>query len=437
MSSEPRTRSRGGFNTPAYVYWNGLDTVNGYGGGFALDIGDQQVMSDFITPGFRSKQKRGEVVFNDMTSSRNICTYTGSGYTVRPNYDPSALRDTWITDENFVSNFFRDSSLYSNASTVLLDLVSEAQLADARVEAATQCLSARGVDSNSDLWETLGEYHQTLELIRNPLSIYRNWQISRFKRGDGWSTARSAADLWVQLRYGLLPLVRDVQGIIDGLSKQIGVKRLTSRGSVKIHEHYSTDDTRVWNQNQMRMTTSIDLTYKANVRATSLDEVMLTTANNVGFSSKRLLTVPWQLLNKSFVVDWFVNLGAFLEAVAPVFGCKQLGACLVVKKEMILSLNLTNFEWLSTAHTPVSAPTGSFTQTLTSTVRSPLPSPGIVIKNDFRMAKPTRALDALALAYQAFDSLMQAQDARDRASKPRRPSAKLRPSRYYGAKPLL
>jgi hypothetical protein len=122
--------------------------------------------------------------------------------------------------------------------------------------------------------------------------------------------------------------------------------------------------------------------------------------NNIGFSGKNLLTLPWELIPYSFVVDWFANIGDFVGAITPSLGVKQLGTAATIERTNTMEANIVG----------ISAPTGwtinvpgfgSYKTSLNSRNRATtLPSPRIVIKNDFRFSNLTRVLDATGLLLQ-------------------------------------
>jgi len=114
-----------------------------------------------------------------------------------------------------------------------------------------------------------------------------------------------------------------------------------------------------------------------------------------------LLTLPWELIPYSFVVDWFVNIGDFIGAMSPSLGWTQLGSCHVLKREKVLQLAPLQTTPGSAVEAILKPATGSYKLTQTSVSRQAgLSAPGLVVKSDFRFSNLTRCLDAYSLLAQ-------------------------------------
>lgn len=135
-------------------------------------------------------------------------------------------------------------------------------------------------------------------------------------------------------------------------------------------------------------------------RATALDDLDMSRAEALGFSTKGLLTLPWELVPYSFVVDWFLNVSDVLNALAPVPGWKLLGSCLVTRRVRHVTWTASGTSESDFTYSVQRPVTGTIVGTFTDITRGPLREPSLVLKTDFRLGRPLRALDAYALAGQ-------------------------------------
>jgi hypothetical protein len=222
------------------------------------------------------------------------------------------------------------------------------------------------------------------------------------KNGGVVGKAKAASSMYLLYRYGFSPLVKDVAQGYEGLSKALGMIRQTSRGAAADSKTSVTTSaggswgtwtyTKQWSQYD-----------SLSVRAMSLDEYEASMGFNVGFSTKDLLTLPWELIPYSFVVDWFLNIGDVIGAITPTFGVQQLGSCLVTEWESLVDFTSYGYHVTSPSLvTSLSTPGGFSCQmkSLNKARTVGLPAPGLTIKSDFRLTSLTRCADAVALVVQ-------------------------------------
>jgi hypothetical protein len=269
------------------------------------------------------------------------------------------------------------------------------EINDLLIEHSTKVLSARGREG-PDLYESLAEANKAASLLPGLLGSIKKIVPPRNKLP---SKIKNLASAWLAVRYGLLPLINDVNNVVEGLKKPTGPLRRTTRSNSGTLSRTSYD-TVTWNYSSLTETVGITSTDTLSVRVMSLDEYDITMLNNIGFSGKNLLTLPWELIPYSFVVDWFANIGDFVGAITPSLGVKQLGTAATIERTNTMEANIVG----------ISAPTGwtinvpgfgSYKTSLNSRNRATtLPSPRIVIKNDFRFSNLTRVLDATGLLLQ-------------------------------------
>jgi hypothetical protein len=248
----------------------------------------------------------------------------------------------------------------------------------------------------------------TKGLYLDVLDRRRNAPFRKFVKAGNLVTA-GAAGAWLISRYGLLPVLKDIQSLRMQLSSSLDqAERHTARGNAVIGRSSTTSlsqsVTHV-NQNGSVLTTD-----EVTVRAMSLDEWQLTMADHFGLGSKDLITLPWELLTLSFVADWFVNIGDFVGALVPLPGVNQKGCCIVTKRVRSLTCTISDYSPVGIASVSSKA-TLSKTGTHTETSRSPgLRAPTLVRLNRSKIdpgldKNVVRIVDASALVAQRLTAV--------------------------------
>jgi hypothetical protein len=238
--------------------------------------------------------------------------------------------------------------------------------------------------------------------MRQPLSAFSQFN-KRFAVRTGLGTVANA---WLQYQYGIKPLVNSISSIAQGLKKPIGKRRITTRSSVTLNgfEDFTSSTVNVGSVWRMKWRSESSDTVL--IRGMSLDEADIDVYFNVGLSAKGLITVPWELVRYSFVLDWFVNVGDFLNGIAPSPGFNQLGSSLSTKRTISTTYSIASVIIPpETGYTIQQRPDASWNVTSISRDRGPLNSPGVVVRADFGFKNIPRVLSALALGYQQFNNL--------------------------------
>jgi hypothetical protein len=363
-------------------------------------------MRDIVVHAFSKRQAKGETFFNPMDSRiHTVSIQAGNGPHLRKkdavvcSPDLSVFYEVRSPGPWFLA-VVNINHGFSPANPILPGgVISSSDIANLQVEISTKCLAKRGTSSNN-LFESVAEYRKTLAMLRNPLKSFNRFFS---KNEKAIRRLKSAADAWLQYRYGVRPLIKDIVGIFEGLEQKVGVMRVTTRAQGEISRN--AESTHTYDALPgVLLTYGIQKTDVVKVRAMSLDEYFVSRSERIGFTGKGLLTVPWELVPYSFVADWFVNLGDYLNALVPLPSLKQLGSCLTTER-IVQNIYSPLFTDCGPTYNVVGSVTGLLVSSVRTKVRSSLLPAGIVVRNDFRFEDATRLADSAALILQKMNSL--------------------------------
>jgi hypothetical protein len=188
------------------------------------------------------------------------------------------------------------------------------------------------VGSDFDMSVFLGEGHQTLKLIldsarriHNALQGLRGCDPGKVARALGTSPARTrdimrknpggrklspraaaeaAAQAWLELQYGWIPLLKDAHGAAQALAQQLNEPAVQT---YRVRKKNHTESCPVASPNIK------SYVYRAEVRGqliARLKEVNVAALNGLTDPS----SMAWELVPWSFVADWFIPIGSYLSA---------------------------------------------------------------------------------------------------------------------------
>lgn len=386
------------FSNCAHTSWTPLFSAS------PCYVGVVKTMDDVITPGFRKRMAKGEVFFNPLSLTRRESLVESTGSFIYHDPGISCVGTGTHYEINAAGPFSIFHLMNGNYTSPIpyRSIILQDDITSLVTEITTKGLAERG-KADSNLFESVAEYKQTLELFTKPTkNIWRFLGKHEAKIKDLKRLGMRPDEAWLIYRYGIKPFISDVHSIIEGLKQKTGRRRQTTRakGEISRNENSTMSIPTGPGANTFFAYQTSDY---VKVRYTSIDEYVATTASNIGFTAKGLLTVPWELTPYSFVADWFVNIGDYLNAIAPAPEYKQLGSCIVVERSRV-----TRYQNTAIVSPPyvVDSIDGAVCYGAYYTKdRSSVGTPGVVLKNDFKLATIVRASDALALISQKLFQL--------------------------------
>lgn len=122
--------------------------------------------------------------------------------------------------------------------------------------------------------------------------------------------------LWLWYRYALMPAILSVNDLLGAFKPRAEIDRIQTGSRPKTTRMYGTLLHPNWNLGSGDITLEIPWESEVTVRAGgALDFYFLHDPHEWGFSSVDILRASYERIPYSFVFDWFVNLGDFLQTL--------------------------------------------------------------------------------------------------------------------------
>lgn len=156
----------------------------------------------------------------------------------------------------------------------------------------------------------LGELRETLQLLRSPLGGIT--KIIGKSKGSVRGLAEAARTSWLAGRYGWRPALHDIEQIMEATVKR-DRKRLTARSNASSTSTASSTISLIA-ASHANSTSVRECQHSYSVRCGVLANVKTDSGYVSGLRLRDIPSAAWNLLPYSFVVDWFLNVGNYIEA---------------------------------------------------------------------------------------------------------------------------
>lgn len=159
----------------------------------------------------------------------------------------------------------------------------------------------------------------------------------RYERQYGTDPTRAAANAWLAHTYGWVPLMQDAQRSAETLAE---INLSEESREIRVTARVSKDDVQVYPSFTFSVNPSIDGRQTNDIKESRFGvwRCKPTAWNNVG--SLGLLnpaSVAWERLPLSFVADWFLPIGRYLEGLDVPMRFQHLGGTLGYRRQVISS----------------------------------------------------------------------------------------------------
>lgn len=181
--------------------------------------------------------------------------------------------------------------------------------------------------------EIMSDLGKTLLMLRNPLKTASNlvYEMARFKKKrlkrHSGNVAKAHSDMWLEYRYGWVPVVSDMRTIVSDYEKikSTPARTVVVRASKALHESYAQSVSSVPGEGTKRnFTYSGAVTSKQDCEAhcglivrASRASTYDSAASFFGFRAMDVPVTFYNIMPYSFVVDWFCGVGDWIQACVP------------------------------------------------------------------------------------------------------------------------
>lgn len=218
----------------------------------------------------------------------------------------------------------------------------EAELASRKI----RCLE-KARDMKVNVAVAFAEGRQTVQMIRDIAkklgTAYTAFRKGRFKKAAKTlgiqKPVGEAANHWLSYQYGWRPLVSDVVGLAELAAQHIELGGRGHRITVRSRDF----TTLQYDQTSSTYQGSTFLSYKTRIKGfwkfessagllLESESSEIAFAAQLGFGATDLALLAWEKTPFSFVFDWFVDVGSWLESVSALQGWKVLAGYVSLKQ---------------------------------------------------------------------------------------------------------
>lgn len=206
---------------------------------------------------------------------------------------------------------------------------------DQRATEALVQATAKTKSAQADLGVMLGEARETLGMLAQPFTVLPKLlrklrRPKTLRRPSLGSAAQYASDAWLQYRYGIRPLLSDIDTVRNLVNNGLSEETPFSRERASIQTVISqTNGTikGVATYGGCYCFGSLYVKTIQRVSSTCYFRGALSGGAALGVDVTSIPNLVWELTPYSFVIDWFVDVGSWLSAISPKPGITLLDNC--------------------------------------------------------------------------------------------------------------
>lgn len=303
------------------------------------------------------------------------------------------------------------ASFVQQGSTLSLDLPA-VPITDVELQALANAI-AKATEPKAQLGVTLGELPETINMFRDPLKKLERegYKFRKLLPRNVRAFSSFVQNAWLGVRYGVMPALSEVdtyRNIINtGLDRAISdlLKEKAGWKSVKTKTQTSfiRDSTiGAWLHGTETVEAGVQVSATAYYRRTRS-----VNSEALGMDVSSILPTLWELVPYSFVLDWFIDVGGWLQRLCPNNSVIHIGNCLSTKNYVKTTTNVSGASYNSyiTSRYPMTALSSQFVlekQAYSRSVGLTLPAYPLVLRRDLGLA---RQIDSVLLSLQRVQKL--------------------------------
>lgn len=330
---------------------------------FGPRVGTFREIVDEVVPGFARRRAAGEVFMNPASYYTQVWSWGGPGGFVatRSSSYPLQQNDHVNAQVDSYPHYF-----WSGRAPVEYATLVDATAMQTRVITQTWAnVSKPDVEG----LVALAELSQTIALLKNPLRELQkfvvsyakaySWNLKRVRKYRTQRVDEYLSSEYLKFRYGVTPLLSDIEGILKAAERIHGEHRKTARAleydTQEVVTQYNGVSTPYWYYDieDVRSET-------CKVRAGVLYTTDISLNSSFGMSATNIPSAIWETIPFSFVVDWLVNVGDLVRAFSPIVGNRYLASWVTRTREASRTRTVKNFARVDPYYTTTQSMNGTF-----------------------------------------------------------------------------
>lgn len=274
-----------------------------------------QRTEDVVIPRFRSRSGRGEIFNNPFLSDQSWFsssgTYVGEGY---PDDEHVKFdRHVWTAGTAFGAARL---PTIPDLSAVIADAVAKASI------------GARGGINKSDVmsYVTVGEWHKTKVLHKQVGTALYEFARAAYSRNAGRDLLKAGSNAWLTGRYAVMPTVYELEGAVKFLNRKFAERRTSRYQQVVSLPSVSPTEYVMADSHYWFFTFRTSVVSEAYVRSGVLYETTPFGAALGHLGLTRPISSVYELTKFSWMLDWWIDIGSWLDAIEPNGSSRTLSA---------------------------------------------------------------------------------------------------------------
>jgi len=293
-------------------------------------------MSDVVVPGYAKRSAAGEIFNNPMSSFKSEREYSLSTLSYYVPYAPSVPLGNRSCSYEYAQTISPSTNPLDHIGSqvghldVLINVQNLINLASTEAVANIDKPTFDGATFIGELRETIQYFRNPLNSLKREVEDARRWK-RRKRKLDTKTTAEYISDNWLSYRYSIRPILNDLRNAAEAVARTVldhEPVRKTARGSASESGTSNASGSASFTD----YNTSTNTT--KSVRTGVLYELSRD-PNTFGVGTERIGVALWEVIPLSFVLDWFFNVGTFIEAITPIAGVRRLSSWTTVQTTSI------------------------------------------------------------------------------------------------------